>query len=256
MIESHHALGFAMPKTRHDFFKVVYVLAGRGWLYTDGGRFALTPHALLIVPENVLHRFEDHPSEPLTLVLLCADRHFMARLPTALARRPAFIRGRQLAHEARDILRRLLVEQSVDTPATPLMMSGLATQLFALLQRHWSSSPPPPHRTPTQARMAEYVRDLDHLFHMAQNLDSAAETMGMSRRYFSQLFRQHTGKSWLRYLRARRLEHAQWLLANTDRMVITVAFECGFEELSTFYRAFRSATGQSPQSWRASHSRR
>lgn len=254
MIESHHAPGFAMPMTEYDFFKVVYVLAGRGWLYTDEGRFALTPHALLIVPENILHRFEDHPSEPLALVLLCADRHFMKRLPTALVPRAAFLQSRQLAHEARDILRRLLAEQSLDTPATPLMMTGLATQLFALLQRHRSISPPP-HRTPAQARMAEYVRDLDHSFHRTQNLNTAAQTMGMSRRYFSQLFRQYTGTSWLRYLRARRLQHAEWLLANTDRTAITVAFECGFEELSTFYRAFKSATGQSPVSWRASHSR-
>ncbi len=28
MIESHHARGFAMPMTAHDFLKVVYVLAG------------------------------------------------------------------------------------------------------------------------------------------------------------------------------------------------------------------------------------
>jgi AraC-like DNA-binding protein len=33
--------------------------------------------------------------------------------------------------------------------------------------------------------------------------------------------------------------------------VTTVAFECGYEDLSSFYRAFRRHTGEPPQRWRA-----
>ncbi len=33
--------------------------------------------------------------------------------------------------------------------------------------------------------------------------------------------------------------------------IVSIAFECGYEELSSFYRAFKKATGRSPGDWRA-----
>jgi AraC-like DNA-binding protein len=40
------------------------------------------------------------------------------------------------------------------------------------------------------------------------------------------------------------------LLKSTERTVLSVAFECGFDDLSTFYRAFKRETGVSPNHWR------
>jgi transcriptional regulator GlxA family with amidase domain len=74
----------------------------------------------------------------------------------------------------------------------------------------------------------------------------AAHRAGLSERRFSQLFREITGSSWLSHLRALRLDHATRLLRHTERSITAIAFECGFTDLSNFYRAFKTANDCSP----------
>ena len=54
-------------------------------------------------------------------------------------------------------------------------------------------------------------------------------------------------------MRRTRVEHAKRLLEQTDRTVLSIAFECGFEDLSTFYRAFKREVDESPNHWRSSN---
>ena len=98
--------------------------------------------------------------------------------------------------------------------------------------------------------MKGYVEDLSENFFEATNLDAAASALGLSRRRFTQLFREVAGTSWLAHVRKLRIDHAKKLLENTNRTVLSVAFECGFEDLSTFYRAFKRETSESPNQWR------
>ena len=52
-----------------------------------------------------------------------------------------------------------------------------------------------------------------------------------------------------------RVEHARRLLQQTHRTIASIAFECGFEDLSTFYRAFKREVGTSPRRWRQGSSK-
>ena len=72
----------------------------------------------------------------------------------------------------------------------------------------------------------------------------------MSRRRFTQLFREVTGSSWADHRTELRINYACRLLRETDRGIIAIAFESGFEDLSSFYRAFKRQTGDSPIRWR------
>jgi AraC family L-rhamnose operon regulatory protein RhaS len=72
----------------------------------------------------------------------------------------------------------------------------------------------------------------------------------MSRRRFTTLFWEITGQTWADYLSRLRIEYACKLLAETNRSIVAIAFECGYEDLSSFYRAFKRQTGHSPGDWR------
>jgi AraC-like DNA-binding protein len=62
-----------------------------------------------------------------------------------------------------------------------------------------------------------------------------------------------TGVTYARYVLSRRLENARLLLAQSPkRPVADVAYACGFDSLSTFYRSFRAAFGMSPADFRKS----
>ncbi len=99
-----------------------------------------------------------------------------------------------------------------------------------------------------------YLVWLEHNFFESQSLAAAAAACHMSRRYFSTAFRRRTGSSWLEYVNRLRVAHAIELLRATDRKMASIAFQSGFEDVSTFYRAFHRITGKRPGAWRASPS--
>ncbi|MEM6474364.1 MAG: AraC family transcriptional regulator, partial [Planctomycetota bacterium] len=83
-------------------------------------------------------------------------------------------------------------------------------------------------------------------------IDDAAGSIGLSRRAFTSLFQKLTGTTWLVYVRRLAINHAKHQLAQTELSIASVAFEAGFNDLSTFYRQFKSQVGMSPKQYRKS----
>jgi AraC family L-rhamnose operon regulatory protein RhaS len=100
--------------------------------------------------------------------------------------------------------------------------------------------------------MEDYVARLAMEFYEASTIDAAATSIGMSRRTFTKLFQEVTGSTWLAHVRKLAINHARHQLAQTNLSIASVAFECGFNDLSTFYRQFKSQVGVAPKSYRKS----
>ena len=155
--------------------------------------------------------------------------------------------------EFRALIRHLLHEQTLARPGSDLMITGLAWQALGHVVRAASgrtASRPDSSGQPTRARVTAYAAELAHTFYHRQSVDAAAAALGLSRRHFTQLFRETTGESWLEAVQRHRLAHARRLLRESDRSATSIGFECGFEDITTFYRAFKAAEGTSPLAWR------
>src|ERR1035441_1577086 len=95
-------------------------------------------------------------------------------------------------------------------------------------------------------RVARYAMSLKSRFFRQETLGEAAAAVGLGQRQFTDLFRKVTGKTWRPYILGLRLNRAAGLLAETDRSVVAVAFESGFDDLSNFNHFFKAAYGYSP----------
>lgn len=73
---------------------------------------------------------------------------------------------------------------------------------------------------------------------------------GISARHLHRQFLALTGKTVSGYVDARRIERAKELLAGRDNPIKNVALTCGFTHGASFSRAFRRATGLTPQGYR------
>jgi AraC-like DNA-binding protein len=77
-----------------------------------------------------------------------------------------------------------------------------------------------------------------------------ASKFGMSRAYFSHVFRQRTGLSPAHFLAEVRTDEAARLLRDTDQPVKAIAAACGFVDVSHFTKTFRRLQHQTPASFR------
>jgi AraC family L-rhamnose operon regulatory protein RhaS len=209
----------------------------------------------VVVPPGHGHRITDTPGQPLSLLgvrirpdVWVQDPDLVRLLSTGRLPRDAVV-----GPQVRAGVRRLLFEQTSQQPGRAGMMVGLALQLLAVLARARGSGRPaadPRPKSDLRGTVEAYVTELAHRFFEPARIDGVAVQLGMSRRRFTELFRTVTGATWSEYVRRLRVDHAKHLLRATGRSVLTVAFESGFEDLSSFYRAFRRQEKTSPHRWR------
>jgi AraC family L-rhamnose operon regulatory protein RhaS len=253
VLESHHTRGFRMEPVRHAYLKLVQPFAGAGWLVRPGLRSPLRPGDVVLVPAGECHHIEDDGTRPLSLYALCVDPQRSGLTGQAGLAAYRHFPTPGWSGELRGLVRHLLHEQTLARPGSDLMIAGLARQALGHVVRAAGGRPAPPEAESTQparARVMAYAAELARTFYHRQSVGGAAALLGLSRRHFTQLFREATNETWLEAVQRHRLAHARRLLRETDRSATSIGFECGFEDITTFYRAFKAAEGTSPLAWR------
>jgi AraC family transcriptional regulator len=81
-------------------------------------------------------------------------------------------------------------------------------------------------------------------------LERYARVAHFSPYHFHRIFRGMVGESLQEHIRRLRLERAATRLKRTDRSVLEIALEAGYETHEAFTRAFRSFSGVSPSGFR------
>ena len=78
-----------------------------------------------------------------------------------------------------------------------------------------------------------------------------AELAGISKDYFSRIFKNVTGLNYSKWLNMIRLEKATGLLAQNDLTLTEIAMLSGFQSIPSFNRVFRDEKGMAPGEYRA-----
>lgn len=92
--------------------------------------------------------------------------------------------------------------------------------------------------------------------YIASNLDASigieelADRLGISYSYFSMLFKQHFGETFVEYVTGRRMELAKTLLLHSDKSVVQIGQAIGYPERRYFTKVFWKHTGMSPSEYR------
>ncbi len=82
------------------------------------------------------------------------------------------------------------------------------------------------------------------------SLSTLAKSVGYNSEYISRFFKEKMSISYNQYLNIRRLNHATYLLTNTDQTMLSCAIESGYTSLRTFNRNFKSYYEITPQEYR------
>lgn len=84
--------------------------------------------------------------------------------------------------------------------------------------------------------------------HFKENpsLTQTANLVHLSPKYFSQKFKETTGRNFNQYLTELKLSHAKKLLISSDLSVAEICFASGFTSLSNFMKTFKKNVGFAP----------
>ena len=96
----------------------------------------------------------------------------------------------------------------------------------------------------------------DVLNYINNHLDSdirlaqLASIAHVSPAYFSTMFKKYNGLSPIEYIVHQRVQKAALLIRTTNDSLTDIAMNCGFNNSTNFYKAFRKVTGRTPISYR------
>ncbi len=109
-------------------------------------------------------------------------------------------------------------------------------------------------RPPTprdERRIAVALRRIEAHRGARLSLDALAAEAAVSPFHFLRVFERVVGVTPGQYMLSTRLRHAAVRLRRSNDAIAAVALDCGFDDLSTFNRQFRRATGMPPGAYRA-----
>ena len=254
VFESHHSDDFTMSFRSHAFAKLIYVLGGAGELETHVLTKPFQAGDVIVVPPGLRHRVVDADDDPSRLYVACISVRLLS-FDRTLPERFEFgvLADPHRTTRVAVTMRRMVYRQQIEDDGISLSMVSDALRLVETVLDHRSPRRKKVVRglTPDQESMRRYVQYLEDHFFEATTIDAAAAELGMSRRQFTKLFSQQTGTTWLNFMRGKAIDHAQKRLRETTLPIASVAFECGFNDLTTFYRQFKKHAGVSPAKFRS-----
>ncbi len=98
--------------------------------------------------------------------------------------------------------------------------------------------------------MTSAMAYIDMHFDEPITLDEVASHIGYSRCYFSDVFKRCLGMSVWEYISIKRIEKSLYLIKTTDKNILEIANECGFNNTANFNKTFKKYTHLSPHVFR------
>ena len=132
---------------------------------------------------------------------------------------------------------------------------------YILLRRHRKSLPANEAAQPNDQttnfpndqlmeRITRYMDEQQPYLNSELKVQDVADALCTNRTYLSNCIRSQRGCSFSQYVNTYRVKYAQQLLRqHPDKKIYEVSISSGFSTESSFFRAFKAATGKTPKDW-------
>lgn len=246
----------------HDFDKVIIFLSGHVTYLIEGRSYELRPYDIVLVNHHEIHRPLIDMQVPYERIIVYLSPGFLSDYQSdSYDLGNCFTRARENhAHilrmhnpAKRSLLGAIhrLEEASADSGyAAELYRQVLFLEFLIHLNRTANNQ-----KLDYPDTVAADRRILDIMDYINQNLSdpidiaSIAARFHISRYHLMRLFKQETGYTINHYLTSKRLFAARELLM-TDLPATEICYRCGFQNYSTFSRAYKAEYKESPRTTR------
>lgn len=238
----------------HSYPSILFIVSGEGKAEYDNKKFDVESDCVILLPKDKSHKLSDAPRKPMTIfsVYFDPDRAGLNKYITDFLLsldRPVFL-PLFYSEAVKRHIRQILFEQS--TKSAGYALSIAENFSLALLQIYRAVlSGKNRNALPKSTERVKSVLDfISENCHQQYSLSDAARLAKVSCRQFTNLCRSLTGRSLRKFINLIRCHRAAELIRQTNMPISAVAFEVGYEDLSTFYRAFKKNYKSSPNKFK------
>lgn len=130
------------------------------------------------------------------------------------------------------------------------VMNAKLVELLALLRRqNYAPNANEVHIDSDMYKVLEYI---NANYTRNISLKETAGYFGMSESGFSKYFSRCFKMGFAKYIIHKRINYAVHLVRETNKTVLEIALECGFNNAASFYKAFKNVTGKTPMDYKRS----
>ena len=264
------------PGHKHDFFEFFYVTKGEMQHVIEGKENRIVQGDIVLLNPSLNHSFEVAEGME-TGTIQCIFMPSFLQVDHELLKstkgfielifiQPFYKEGFRTFHltgkidlKIRNLLEEMLYEFTERPDGYKVAIKTKLTDLLISVARAYDREDRDQDTRIKSAGTAEGIADiLIHIDnHFTEDLfldDLASKHAGVTKEYFCTVFKNITGKTFVHYLNDLRINHAKHLLESTDKQIIRISLDSGFNDLSHFNRTFKKITGVSPTQYRKKQS--
>lgn len=242
----------------HDFYKILLFINGNVTYNIEGKSYKLSPFDIVLVNKGDIHKPEYVAGESYERVIFFISQEYMERHEgEEYSLLNCFLRAKQ---EQSDVLRfpamvnsafmeiigKLEKNGAEERYAGKLYANALFLELMVLLNRACLEEKDcfSPNVMYNQ-KMIDLICYINEHLKEELSIDSLSERFYISKYHMMRQFKEETGYTIHNYITEKRVQAANRLI-QAGVSATKACFECGFQDYSTFSRAFKSRMARRP----------
>lgn len=149
-----------------------------------------------------------------------------------------------------EIITRLEEEMRLEREHYKTVVRGLVSELVVLLLRSYVDDEKAESRSVSEDKKAKLIAPALSVIHSEfsgkLSVEMLAEACNVSKFHFCRVFKEVMGVTAIQYLNKYRVDIAEILLESGNDGISSVAWQCGFDDESYFYRCYKKIKGTPP----------
>lgn len=263
-----------LGKHRHEYMQINYVCHGKGKHIIGDHAFDIIKGDIFVIPPYVPHNISADENSELEIFEFEFEPEYINQDFVSIENVESFfdfayiepflvsennvkprlnLVGKQQV-EVENILNEALYEFNSRNAGFVLLVKSLLLKLLVLVGREFTKD------LESSDTRNIFDRHRDSIFNSIKYInENYAEDMScediarkfmLSKSYYSYLFKSITSKTFTEYVNGIRISKAMEILKNTDKRVVDICYETGFNNVNHFNRLFRQQIGMAPLAYR------